>query len=71
MEPEPRRRPAAHRRTGIIAWPSTWPAAYTQVLSPSAAAGDYAREVLDEAYRRAFRDNGIRMQQLGRVRCRT
>jgi hypothetical protein len=39
-------------------------AAYTQVLSPSAAAGDYAREVLDEAYRRAFRDNGIRMQQL-------
>ena len=40
-------------------------AAYTQTLSPSAAAGDYAREVLDEAYRRAFRDNGIRMQQLG------
>ena len=39
-------------------------AAYTQVLSPSAAAADYAREVLDEAYRRAFRDNGIRMQQL-------
>jgi hypothetical protein len=39
-------------------------AAYTQVLSPLAAAGDYAREVLDEAYRRAFRDNGIRMQQL-------
>jgi replicative DNA helicase len=40
-------------------------AAYTQVLSPAVAAGDYAREVLDEAYRRAFRDNGIRMQQLG------
>jgi len=39
--------------------------AYTQVLSPAAAAGDYARGVLDEAYRRAFRDNGIRMQQLG------
>ena len=39
-------------------------AAYTQVLSPSAAAADYAREVLDEAYRRALRDNGIRMQQL-------
>ena len=38
--------------------------AYTQVLSPAAAAGDYAREVLDEAYRRAIRDNGIRMQQL-------
>ena len=40
-------------------------AAYTQVLSPAAAAGDYAREVLEEAYRRAFRDNGIRMQHLG------
>ena len=40
-------------------------AAYTPVLSPTAAAGDYAREVLDEAYRRAFRDNGIRMQHLG------
>ena len=38
--------------------------AYTQVLSPASAAGDYAREVLDEAYRRAIRDNGIRMQQL-------
>jgi replicative DNA helicase len=40
-------------------------AAYTQVISPAAAAGDYAREVLEEAYRRAFRDNGIRMQHLG------
>jgi hypothetical protein len=39
-------------------------AAYTQVLSPAAAAGVYAREVLDEAYRRVVRDNGIRMQQL-------
>ena len=34
------------------------------MISPAAAAGDYAREVLDEAYRRTFRDNGIRMQQL-------
>ena len=48
-----------HHRLGVYL-----AAAYTQVLSPSAAAGDYAREVLDEAYRRAFRDNGIRMQQL-------
>jgi replicative DNA helicase len=39
-------------------------AAYTQTVSPAAAAS-YAREVLDEAYRRAFRTNGIRMQQLG------
>jgi hypothetical protein len=35
------------------------------VISPAAAAGDYAREVLEEAYRHAFRDNGIRMQHLG------
>ena len=38
--------------------------AYTQTVSPAAAA-TYARQVLDEAYRRAFRTNGIRMQQLG------
>ena len=30
----------------------------------AAAAASYAREVLDEAYRRAFRAQGIRMQQL-------
>jgi hypothetical protein len=40
-------------------------AAYTNVLCPAAAAGDYARQVPDDAYRRAFRDNGIRMRQLG------
>ena len=40
-------------------------AAYTQVLSPAAAASDYAREVLEEAYRRGFTQAGIRMQQLG------
>jgi replicative DNA helicase len=38
--------------------------AYTQTVSP-AAAGDYAREVLEEAYRRGFTQAGIRMQQLG------
>ena len=32
-------------------------------VSPVAAV-TYAREVLNEAYRRAFRTNGIRMQQL-------
>lgn len=53
-------RPNQHHRLAIYL-----AAAYTEVLSPAAAAGDYAREVLDEAYRRAFRDNGIRMQQLG------
>ena len=64
--PEPSR-PRPYRLTGS---PYYLAAAYTQVLSPQAAAGDYAREVLDEAYRRAFRNNGIRMQQLGRVRRR-
>jgi replicative DNA helicase len=38
--------------------------AYTHTISP-AAAESYARLVLDEAYRRAFRENGIRMHQLG------
>ncbi|HYB36388.1 MAG TPA: hypothetical protein VEF72_11875 [Mycobacterium sp.] len=37
--------------------------AYSHTLSP-AAAPSYAREVLDEAYPRGFRTNGIRMQQL-------
>lgn len=36
---------------------------YTRTVS-AAAAASYAREVLDEAYRRAFRAQGIRMQQL-------
>jgi hypothetical protein len=52
--------PYRHHRLGVYL-----AAAYTEVLSPAAAAGDYAREVLDEAYRRAFRNNGMRMQQLG------
>jgi replicative DNA helicase len=39
--------------------------AYQQVIAPKTAAGDYAREVLDEAYRRGFIQAGIRMQQLG------
>jgi replicative DNA helicase len=38
--------------------------AYSQALAPNVAAGSYAREVLDEAYRRAFDTCGIRMQQL-------
>lgn len=39
--------------------------AYQQVIAPKAAAGDYAREVLEEAYRRGFTQAGIRMLQLG------
>lgn len=38
--------------------------AYSQAVAPAAAAATYAREVLDEAYRRAFESCGIRMQQL-------
>lgn len=38
--------------------------AYSQALAPTVAAQSYAREVLDEAYRRAFDTCGIRMQQL-------
>jgi replicative DNA helicase len=37
---------------------------YTLTVT-SAAAASYARDVLDEAYRREFREQGIRMQQLG------
>ena len=39
--------------------------AYQQAIAPQTAAGDYAREVLEEAYRRGFTQAGIRMQQLG------
>lgn len=39
--------------------------AYQQAIAPKTAAADYAREVLDEAYRRGFTQAGIRMQQLG------
>ena len=39
-------------------------AADTQTVAPTNA-DTYAREVLDEALRRAFRTNGIRMEQLG------
>ena len=38
--------------------------AYAQAVAPAAAITTYAREVLDDAYRRAFDTCGIRMQQL-------
>jgi hypothetical protein len=38
--------------------------AYAQAVAPAAAITAYAREVLDDAYRRAFDTCGIRMQQL-------
>jgi hypothetical protein len=36
--------------------------AYAQAIAPDAAAATYAREVLDEAYRRTFEACGIRIQ---------
>jgi len=38
--------------------------AYAQAVAPAAAIHDYARQVLDDAYRRAFDAAGIRMQEL-------
>jgi len=38
--------------------------AYSKAAVPSVAARGYAREVLDEAYRRTFESFGIRMQEL-------
>jgi replicative DNA helicase len=37
---------------------------YAQAVAPAAAIHDYARHVLDDAYRRAFNAAGIRMQEL-------
>ena len=38
--------------------------AYAQAIAPAAAARIYARDVLEEAYRRAFAAAGTRMQEL-------
>lgn len=58
---DPHRPPTAeqHRHLAVYLFD-----AYSQALAPTTATVTYAREVLDEAYRRAFRENGIRMQQL-------
>lgn len=42
--------------------------AYSQAIAPATAITTYARAVLDEAYRRAIDDSGIRMQQLAASR---
>jgi hypothetical protein len=57
----PHAAPTAHRRRQLALYLFD---AYQQVIAPAAAAGDYAREVLEEAYRRGFTQAGIRMQQL-------
>ena len=58
----PHAAPTAHRQRQLALYLFD---AYQQVIAPAAAAGDYAREVLEEAYRRGFTQAGIRMQQLG------
>lgn len=60
VHPEEAPTPRRHHKLAVYL-----ASAYTQVLSPKAAAGDYAREVLEQAYRRGFTQAGIRMQQLG------
>lgn len=39
--------------------------AYRHAMTPDVSAGTYARDVLEEAYRRGFTQAGLRMQQLG------
>jgi hypothetical protein len=53
--------PSAHRQRQLGLYLFD---AYSQAISPAAAITTYARQVLDEAYRRAFDTCGIRMQQL-------
>jgi hypothetical protein len=58
----PHAAPTAHRQRQLALYLFD---SYQQAIAPKAAAGDYAREVLEEAYRRGFTQAGIRMQQLG------
>jgi hypothetical protein len=57
----PDSRPTEHRQRHLALYLFD---AYSQAISPAAAIATYARQVLDEAYRRAFDTCGIRMQQL-------
>ena len=59
LDPDAPPTPTRHHQLAVYLF-----SAYSQTVTP-AAAPTYAREVLDDAYRRAFSTNGIRMQQLG------
>jgi replicative DNA helicase len=59
LDPTAAPTPTQHRRLAMYLFD-----AYSQALAPTVAVHSYAREVLDEAYRRAFDTCGIRMQQL-------
>ena len=53
--------PSGHERQALALYLFD---AYSQAVAPASCAPTYAREVLDQAYRRAFDSCGIRMQQL-------
>ena len=58
---EPNEPPSAHKHKRLALYLFD---AYSQAIAPAASIGSYAREVLEEAYRRAFDTFGVRMQQL-------
>ncbi|ORV21770.1 hypothetical protein AWB98_27065 [Mycolicibacterium conceptionense] len=57
----PDRPPTAHQLKGLAIYLFD---AYQDAIAPRENAGQYARDVLDTAYRNAFRDHAIRMQEL-------
>jgi len=57
----PDRPPTAHQLKGLAIYLFD---AYQDAIAPRENAGQYARDVLDAAYRNAFRDHAIRMQEL-------
>ncbi|OBJ01004.1 hypothetical protein [Mycobacterium sp. 1465703.0] len=58
---EPSESPSAHQHKQLALYLFD---AYSQAIAPTASIRSYAREVLEEAYRRAFDTFGIKMQQL-------
>lgn len=57
----PSQPPNAHQIKGLAIYLFD---AYQHAIAPRECAGRYARDVLDDAYRNAFRDHGLRMQEL-------
>lgn len=58
---EPDASPSAHQHKQLALYLFD---VYSQAIAPTASIRNYAREVLEEAYRRAFDTFGIKMQQL-------
>jgi hypothetical protein len=59
LDPDSAPTPNRHKQLALYLFD-----AYAQAVAPGTAIKTYARDVLDEAYRRAFATCGIRMQQL-------